>query len=150
MDKKEAKDLKKKLRKIPHRKLDGMMHEAHDKAFACTECLECANCCSSISPTFTDKDISRISGKLRMKQQGFIEQFLREDEDGDMVLQSVPCPFLGEGNYCDIYDFRPKACRGDPHTDRARQGQILDLTFKNAEVCPAVEKILTNLEHQVR
>lgn len=127
------------------RELDKVMHKGHDKAFSCIDCLECANCCKTTGPLFTDKDISRISGKLKMSQRQFIEQYLREDEDGDMVLQKVPCPFLDEQNYCGIYDFRPKACREYPHTDRVKQHQILDLTFKNASICPAVEQILEEL-----
>ena len=128
------------------RQLDKVMHEAHEKAFSCIDCLECANCCTTTGPLFTEKDIERISGKLKMDQVQFIEKYLRKDEDGDMVLQSVPCPFLGEDNYCGIYEFRPKACREYPHTDRVKQHQILDLTFKNAEICPAVQDILTRIE----
>lgn len=150
MDKKEVKALRKKMGRMNHRLLDREMHLAHEEVFACTDCLECANCCSTTSPTFTPKDIERISGKLRMKQIDFSEKYLREDEDGDMVLQTAPCPFLGEGNYCDIYDFRPKACKGYPHTDRAKQAQILDLTFKNATICPAVEEILSVIQHRIR
>jgi len=37
-----------------------------------------------------------------------------------------------------VYEVRPKACREFPHTDRNRMHQILELTRKNVEVCPAV------------
>jgi Fe-S-cluster containining protein len=145
MDKKEASQLQKRLKKMRPRELDKVMHEGHEKAFACIDCLQCANCCKTTGPLFTDKDITRIASKLKMGQVEFIEKYLRKDEDGDMVLQSVPCAFLGEDNYCSIYEFRPKACREYPHTDRAKQHQILDLTFKNASICPAVEDILTRI-----
>jgi len=71
---------------------------------------------------------------------------LRIDEDRDYVLKSVPCTFLGEDNYCSIYDVRPKACREFPHTDRIKQHQLLKLTEKNMEVCPAVFSIIEKLK----
>ena len=76
----------------------------------------------------------------------FTEQYLRIDEDGDYVLQSLPCPFLGADNYCSVYEVRPKACREFPHTDRRKMHQILELTRKNVEVCPAVFEIVEGMK----
>jgi Fe-S-cluster containining protein len=73
---------------------------------------------------------------------------LRIDEDRDYVLQSVPCTFLGADNYCSIYQVRPKACREFPHTDRIKQHQLLKLTEKNIEVCPAVFEIVEKLKKE--
>ena len=74
-----------------------------------------------------------------------ITTYLRMDEEGDYVLQKSPCAFLGTDNYCSIYDIRPLACREYPHTDRKNIHQILDLTLKNTEVCPAVADIVVKL-----
>ncbi len=38
-----------------------------------------------------------------------------------MVLKSSACVFLSNENKCEIYDFRPKACKEYPHTDRKKQ-----------------------------
>ncbi len=133
------------LLKVKDREFDTLMHDAHERAFACTDCLQCGNCCKTTGPLFTDKDITRIAKHLRMKDAAFIDQYLRTDEEGDMVLQVVPCPFLGADNYCGIYENRPKACREYPHTDRVKQKQILDLTIKNEKICPAVELILKDV-----
>ena len=75
---------------------------------------------------------------------------LTVDEDNDHVLQTVPCAFLGEDNYCSIYDVRPKACREYPHTDRVKQKQLLSLNLKNTEVCPAVQEIFSVLQDQIK
>jgi Fe-S-cluster containining protein len=75
-----------------------------------------------------------------------IKEYLQEDEDGDMVLQSLPCVFLLEDNRCSIYEFRPKACREFPHTDMKNQKRIFDITLRNSAVCPAVYEILERLE----
>jgi len=67
------------------------------------------------------------------------------DEDGDYVLKSSPCVFLQDDNKCSIYEDRPLACREYPHTDRKNMYQILGLTEKNTEVCPAVAEIALGL-----
>lgn len=137
--------LVRRLAKEDGKKLDRQIHQLHEEVFACTDCLQCANCCKTTGPLFTRKDIERISKHLKMKAADFEEKYLRVDEDGDHVLQSVPCTFLGSDNYCSIYEVRPKACREYPHTDRDKQQQILHLTRKNASICPAVFTILERL-----
>jgi len=136
----------KRLKKVAPKVLDSLIHPLHDEVFECTNCLECANCCKTTGPLFTDKDINRIAKYLSSKPSEFTEKYLQLDEDRDYVLKSVPCPFLAEDNSCSIYAFRPKACREFPHTDRIKQYQLLHLTQKNVEVCPAVFTIVEKLK----
>lgn len=131
-----------KIKKKRPKNLDQVFHAQHDKAFEEIDCLKCANCCKTTSPIFRDVDIQRISKKLKMSPEKFENAYLRKDEDKDWVLQTAPCTFLQPDNTCFIYDIRPQACREYPHTDRKRMNQVLDLTLKNAEICPAVSKIL--------
>jgi Fe-S-cluster containining protein len=84
-----------------------------------------------------------------MKEQKFIETYLRVDEDNDFVVNSLPCPFLGADNYCSVYEVRPKACREFPHTDRKKFQQITDLTLKNVAVCPAAFNIVEEMKRRV-
>jgi Fe-S-cluster containining protein len=106
--------------------------------------------CKSLGPLFTEADITRISKFLRMKPADFEAHYLRIDEDGDKVFQTMPCPFLGSDNLCSIYEVRPKACREFPHTDRKKIYQINNLTLKNTVTCPAaylfVEKLRKKLD----
>ncbi|MGY8988416.1 MAG: YkgJ family cysteine cluster protein [Flavobacteriales bacterium] len=146
LKRKENQKLFKRFKKLKPKVLDQLIHPIHEEVFACTDCLKCANCCTTTGPLFTDKDINRISKHLRIKPSEFTEKYLRIDEDRDYVLQTVPCTFLGEDNYCSIYDVRPKACREFPHTDRIKQSQLLKLTEKNIEVCPAVFEIVEKLK----
>jgi len=127
-----------KLRKRKPRNLDKIMQELHLEVFAEIDCLDCGNCCKSISPTLYDKDVERLAKHLKMKPSQFVDKYLYVDDDGDYVFQHTPCPFLMPDNYCMVYDMRPKACREYPHLDRKRFYQILNLTLKNTEVCPAV------------
>ena len=145
----EAKELLKQLERQRPRALDEMMHDAHEEAFSCIDCLECANCCTNTGPLLTDKDISRLAKHLRIKDAEFVDEYVRVDEDGDQVFKSMPCPFLGADNYCSVYEHRPKACREYPHTDRVKQHQLLKLHLKNAEICPAVERVLETVESKL-
>jgi len=136
-----------KLRKKNPKRLDLLMQELHEDEFSRTDCLTCANCCKTTSPIITNKDISRISKHLRMKEGAFINKYLQRDDDDFMVLKSAPCTFLDESdNTCFIYDVRPKACAEYPHTNRKKFVQLTNLTLKNTEVCPAVFNIVERLK----
>jgi hypothetical protein len=147
---KENKNFFAKLKRKPPKQLDYLMQELHEEEFNRTDCLQCANCCKTTGPLFTDKDIERISKHFKMKQQHFIDHFLRIDAESDYVLQSVPCVFLGTDNYCSIYEVRPKACREFPHTDRKKFQQISNLTMKNVEICPAAFNIVEEMKRRVK
>ena len=147
--KKQNKKLLQKVKKKKGKEIDEIFNDAHDKVFSCTDCLKCANCCTTTGPLYTDKDIDRIAKHLRLKPTDFIAQYLRLDEEGDYVLQTVPCTFLGADNYCSIYEVRPKACAEYPHTDRNKQSQLLNLNLKNTEVCPAVFEIFEEIKKNI-
>lgn len=122
--------------------------DLHEEAFSQIDCLQCAACCKNYSPRFKTPDIKRISKLLRMKESAFIDTYLKLDEEGDYVVRSTPCPFLGADNYCSIYDDRPSDCHRFPYTDEDVILKRPQLTLKNAEFCPAVfvvmEKLLAN------
>jgi Fe-S-cluster containining protein len=133
------------LRKKDSGRVDEWFHSLHEEVFEEVSCLTCGNCCRTTSPIFYQGDIQRLSKSLRIKPGEFVERYLRVDEDDDYVLKSSPCPFLGADNYCSVYDARPKACREYPHTNRKKMIQILNLTYKNTLVCPAVFEIVERL-----
>ena len=147
--KKQHAQLFKKLKKEKTKKVDQLFHEAHEKAFSKINCLDCGNCCRTTGPSFEQKDIARIARHLKLKPSQFVEAYLREDEDRDMVLQKVPCAFLGADNYCSIYDVRPKACREFPHTDRKNMKEILNITSKNIAICPAVFDVVEDMIREI-
>ena len=146
---KENKKFFAKLKKKPPKDLDRQMQDIHQEEFGNTDCTSCANCCKTTGPLFTRKDIERISKFLRLKPQEFINRYLKVDEDHDYVLQQVPCSFLDQDNKCLIYEFRPKACREFPHTDRKNFHQISSLTMKNVAVCPAAFRIVEEMKKRL-
>lgn len=136
----------KKLKVRGPKNLDSLFHVAHHSVFEKTDCLTCANCCKTTSPIFYQHDIERAAKSLKLKPGEFLQKYLEMDEDGDFVLKRAPCPFLSRNNYCSIYQDRPTACREYPHTNRKNMRQILDLTFRNTLVCPAVLEIVERLK----
>lgn len=138
-----------KLKKKTPKDIDYQMQAIHNDVFRKTDCLTCANCCKTTGPLFTIADVERIARHLRMKPQQFTDRYLRVDEDGDLVLQSVPCTFLDTENYCMIYEVRPKACREYPHTDRKKFQQISNLTLKNVAICPAAFAVVEEMKKKM-
>jgi Fe-S-cluster containining protein len=117
----------------------------HEEAFEKIDCLQCAACCKNYSPRFKTPDVKRISRHLGMKESDFIDSYLKVDEEGDFVVKSTPCPFLGTDNLCSIYDVRPSDCSRFPYTDEDVIIRRQQLTLKNASFCPITFYVLERL-----
>ncbi len=137
-----------RLKKRPPAGLDDEIFELDKKVFSEISCLACANCCKTISPVFKERDITRIAAYFKMRPADFTQKYLFLDEEGDYVLQSVPCPFLNKDNSCSIYEQRPFACRSYPHTGRLPFTKNTNLFIKNSAVCPAVYEITAVLKNK--
>ncbi|RYY69652.1 MAG: YkgJ family cysteine cluster protein [Chitinophagaceae bacterium] len=140
-----AKIYKQYLLRPDKNKVLKQLPDLHEEAFSKIDCLECAACCKNYSPRFKMPDIKRISKRLQMKEGVFIETYLNVDEDGDFVVKSKPCPFLGDDNFCSIYEDRPSDCSRFPYTDEDVLIKRPLLTQKNATFCPAVYFVLEKL-----
>jgi Fe-S-cluster containining protein len=123
--------------------------DLHQEAFNNIDCLQCANCCKNFSPRFKTPDIKRLSKVLGMREGVFIETYLREDEEGDFVVKSAPCPFLGADNFCSIYADRPSDCRRFPYTDEDVLVKRIPLTLKNSSFCPITYYTLERLMQEI-
>ena len=146
---KKSADHQKVYKQLLHRadknKVLKALPDLHEEAFEKIDCLQCGNCCRSYSPRFKTTDIKRISKYLKMKDGDFINTYLYVDSEGDYVLQSKPCPFLGSDNYCSIYEARPSDCARFPYTDEDVIFKRQPLTLKNSSFCPAVYYVLERL-----
>lgn len=119
--------------------------DLHEEAFSKIDCLQCGNCCKGYSPRFKTPDIKRIAKHLKMKDGDLINTYLKVDEEGDYVMQSTPCSFLGPDNYCQIYEVRPSDCQRFPYTNEDVILKRQKLTLKNSTFCPAVYYVLEKL-----
>jgi hypothetical protein len=146
---KEAKERQKLYKHLLERgdknKMLRALPDLHEEAFAKINCLDCARCCKNHSPRFKQPDIKRIAKSLRIKEGDLVAQYLKIDSDGDYVTRQTPCPFLADDNTCNIYDDRPSDCRRYPYTDEDVLIKRVQLTLKNATVCPATYAVLEQL-----
>jgi Fe-S-cluster containining protein len=133
------------LKRVDKRKILKQLPSLHDSAFEKVNCLDCARCCKNYSPRFKMPDIKRISKYLRMKETVFIDTYLSMDEEGDYVVNTKPCPFLGADNFCSIYEHRPSDCQRFPYTNEDVFFKRVAITMKNAEFCPIVHDVMHGL-----
>lgn len=144
------------LNKLGKSKKPGILKQAaaaNDAAFSEVACLDCANCCKKMTPTYSRKDVNRISAHFGMTYQQFFDKWLKvEDGSKDIINKSTPCQFLGKGNKCSIYDIRPLDCAEFPHFVRKDfRYQVREKVFhQNVTYCPAtlvfVEKLKESIE----
>jgi uncharacterized protein len=144
------KQFKNFLARADKNKVLKQLPQLHEEAFEKINCLDCAACCKNYSPRFKTPDVKRISRHLGMKEGTFIETYLRVDEEGDFVVRSTPCPFLGSDNYCSIYEVRPSDCARFPYTDEDVIIRRQQLTLKNATFCPITYYVLDQLEERLK
>jgi len=130
------------LNRADKNKVLKVLADLHEEAFEKIDCLQCGNCCKSYSPRFKTPDIKRISKHLKMKEGDFINRYLFVDSEGDYVLQTKPCSFLGADNYCSIYEVRPSDCARFPYTDEDVLLKRQPLTLKNSSFCPITYIVL--------
>ncbi len=117
-----------------------------------TDCLSCANCCKTMTPTYTSKDMKRISGYFRITVAAFKKKWLKQERGGsrDWMNKWTPCQFLDlETNLCKIYKIRPADCAGFPHLSKKFKDYV-HVHKQNVEYCPATfkltEKLMTRFE----
>jgi uncharacterized protein len=136
---------KKFLAGVPLKKwvprLAGISQEVYQRH----DCLACAACCKNYSPRFKAPDLKRISKYLGMKETELMDLYLHRDEDGDYVLKTTPCVFLGPDNRCSIYEVRPSDCQRFPYIDEDVFLKRKELTLKNLSFCPIAQDMLEKM-----
>lgn len=143
--KEKQKQFRQFLQRADKNKVLKQLPDLHEEAFRQVDCLSCAACCKNYSPRFKTPDIKRISRHLGLRESELIDTYLQVDEDGDFVVRSSPCPFLGPDNFCAIYEARPSDCARFPYTDEDVIIRRQQLTLKNSTFCPAVFFVLDKL-----
>jgi len=157
--KQKARNQKTKMRRFLSRlekntpvRLDQKINILEKEVWEETDCLTCANCCKTMTPTFSNKDIKRISAHFNMTADAFKEKWLRRERGGDRdwMNKTEPCQFLDlKTNMCNIYEIRPDDCRGFPHLSKKFK-DFVHIHKQNVEYCPAtfrlVEKMMARLD----
>lgn len=141
-----------RVEKKPPEKFYSLMRTLDREVWDEIDCTSCARCCKTMTPTFTQKDILRISAHLHMTPHAFKKKWLWYDKkDKDWVNVQRPCQFLDmHTNRCTIYAVRPADCAGFPHFKKKSPVEYIHVHQQNIAHCPAtylmVEKMVQKLE----
>lgn len=140
-----------KIRKNPPRGLDTIAEKIETEVWKEVDCLSCANCCKTMTPTFTNRDIKRISEHFEMTQAEFKDKWLMFDrKDGDWVNKSQPCQFLNEESHmCSIYEVRPADCAGFPYLAKKKMTEYMHVHQQNVAYCPATYKMVEKMMKRI-
>jgi uncharacterized protein len=110
------------------------------------DCLTCANCCKKMTPTFTPKDLKRVSAHFGQTVEEFKTKWLKKERNGDWVNTTQPCQFLNlKDNKCSIYAVRPDDCAGFPHLTKKKFEEYAHVHKQNIDYCPATFKMVAKL-----
>ncbi len=135
-----------KLRKLSPSNLDDLAVSIDKQVWDEVDCKTCANCCKTMSPTYTGKDIRRISTFLNMSAKDFKSKWLLKDKEGDWLNRSTPCQFLNmKTNRCNIYEVRPVDCIGFPHITKKKMVDYIHVHQQNVDKCPATFKMVEQM-----
>lgn len=137
-----------RLEKNPPKGLDKLSAELDKEVWKEMDCLTCGNCCREMSPTYTIRDIKRISSHLNMTAESFKKKWLyKQRGTGDWLNTSTPCQFLDlKSNMCSIYEVRPADCAGFPHLPKRKMLDYMHVHHQNLEYCPATFKMVEKMK----
>jgi Fe-S-cluster containining protein len=101
-----------------------------------------------MTPTYTVKDIRRISAHLGMSPDAFKTKWLKYDrKEGDWQNRRQPCQFLNlPDNTCTIYAVRPADCSGFPHLTKRKMVDYMHVHKQNIRYCPATFKFVEKMK----
>ena len=110
------------------------------------KCQRCGQCCRKSGLPWDPNNIQKMSEFLKMESEDLVTHYYEDIiywKNGKIFIRPdqtrrKPCPFLGEGNNCQIYPVRPNGCKAYPiETDFGRCG--VD--------CPAM-KVIDEIESE--
>jgi Fe-S-cluster containining protein len=139
------------IEKLKPAGLDDLAEQLNTEVWEDIDCLSCANCCKTMTPTFTHKDIRRISKHLNMRPKDFKERWLKyEKKDDDWVNIKQPCQFLDlSTNMCSIYEVRPDDCAKFPHLTKKKMIDYMHVHQQNIAYCPATFKMVEKMMEKI-
>lgn len=140
-----------KIEKKAPKNLDIISDEINTEVWKEIDCLSCGNCCKKMTPTFTSKDIKRISSHFEMSIKEFKEKWLQYDKKaGDWMNYTTPCQFLDlSSNICSIYEARPSDCSEFPHLNKKKMVNYIHVHQQNIEYCPATYKMVEKMMERI-
>jgi Fe-S-cluster containining protein len=139
-----------KVENNPPKELDSYLDTIDKEVWKEVSCLSCSNCCRTMTPTYTFKDLQRISKHLNMTISQFKEKWLFKNRQGEWMNVKQPCQFLNlKTNMCSIYEVRPADCAEFPHLTKKKMIHYIHVHKQNVQHCPATFKMIEKLMEKI-
>jgi uncharacterized protein len=127
------------------KEVDKIVHKLNEKVSAQIDCTKCGNCCRDAYPVLRVGDVATLAEGLSMRSSEVKKMYLCKDEDGDLVFNKKPCPFLKD-NLCTVYSNRPSDCRSFPHLHKSDFVSRALFMVQNYSVCPIIFNVYERLK----
>ena len=125
--------------------VDALVHQLNQTITPQINCLECGNCCRSLMINVEENEIAPVAKQLQMNTQQLKENYLEISEQGQMVMNTIPCAFL-QKNACTVYQNRFSECREFPHLHKPNFNGRLFGTFMHYGRCPIIFNVVEALK----
>lgn len=133
---------------IPSKELDSIVHDLFKQVSVEIDCKECSNCCKEVTMVLDNKDIDKFAKGLKLTGTQFTEKYLIKDEEGDIIFNKKPCPFLNK-TICSYYDYCPKDCKSYPNLHKNDFISRLIGVIENYSICPIIFNVYELLKMEV-
>jgi uncharacterized protein len=130
------------------RPVDSIVHKLNDYYFSLIDCTQCGYCCTCLRPTLAESDIDQLIRELKMSRVKFKKNYVRTDEEGDMLFKRLPCAFLKDKK-CTVYASRPEDCQSYPHLFKNEFTSRLYGVLENYAICPIVFNVVEDLKEKL-
>lgn len=94
-----------------------------------------------------DAEIAPVSAKLNLPVNSFKEKFIETSQEGQMIINAIPCSFLSE-NKCTVYSDRFSECREFPHLHKKNFKGRLFGTLMHYAMCPIIFNVIEALKKE--
>jgi hypothetical protein len=126
-------------------KLDRMVQSLNEEIAPQVSCTACGNCCKSLMVNITPAEVVQLAAHLQKEPQAVMDQYVETSLQGNMVLNSVPCPFLA-GTQCSIYEDRFTECREFPSLHQPGFRDRIFPTLMHYGRCPIIYNVVERLK----
>ena len=89
-----------------------------------------------------------LANTLNSRVELVIEKYIETSEQGQMIMNTIPCHFLG-GTSCTIYENRFTECREFPHLHKPNFTARLFGTLQYYPMCPINFNLIESLKEEL-
>lgn len=129
--------------------IDALVHELNDNITPQIDCTQCGNCCKSLMINVSREEAEKLAQHINMDLPAMKKQFLEESEQGQLIMNIIPCYFLN-GTKCSIYENRFSGCREFPYLDQDNFSSRLFALLIHYEKCPIIFNVVEALKIRLK